>query len=505
MKKWLFPVAILSVGLVMGGYILGPVLNGQNPNPIQTDIPDDIVSFRGVVKNVLPAIVSLETQTGPIEVGKAPGNPFPKIDDSQIPEEFRKFFKDFRNRPNLPDGFKNQPARVGFGSGFIVSPDGVVMTNNHVVRGATKVSVHLYDGRKFHSDKIYRDPKTDLAIVKLNIKDEKLPFLKFGDSEKMEIGDRVLAFGAPFGLRGSVTHGIVSAKGRNNLNLNMYEDFLQTDAAINPGNSGGPLVNLHGEVIGINTAIKSRTGGFNGVGLAVASNLAKRVKNALVKDGVVKRGYLGVRIQDLQDAVAAKLGIAKGTGVVVSEVYENTPASKGGLKAGDVVIRIGNSVIENGRALQEAVADSNVGQAVPFEVVRDGQRLTLPVTIEEQPAQYGLSTPVSSSSSQNNQETSLDSIGIDIQDLTPQLAQKLGFNANLRGVVITNVKSGSIGFSGGLEQGQVILKINNQAVTTAGQARDAIANASLAKGILLQVRSSNTGTSFVLLQVKGIQ
>src|SRR5205085_2615933 len=201
-------------------------------------------------------------------------------------------------------------------------PKGVVLTNFHVVGGADQVEVQLKDGRKFLSKDIHGDRKTDLAIVRIKAGDEPLPFLELGDSDAMEIGDRVLAVGAPFGLTGTVTAGIVSAKGRNGLNVNMYEDFLQTDAAINPGNSGGPLVNLEGKVVGINSAIKSRSGGFQGGGLAIASNLAQRVMHALRTDGVVHRGYLGVQIRDLDPEVAARLNLPKDTGVVVAEVFD---------------------------------------------------------------------------------------------------------------------------------------------------------------------------------------
>jgi serine protease Do len=281
----------------------------------------------------------------------------------------------------------------------------------------------------------------------------------------------------------------------------MYEDFLQTDAAINPGNSGGPLVNLRGEVVGINAAIKSRTGGFNGVGLAVASNLAKKVKDSLVRDGTVKRGYLGVRIRDLDDEVAQKLGIAKGTGVIVNELYPNTPASRGGLQAGDVITKIGDKTIADGRTLQEIVAGSPLNQPVPFEIVRDGKRMTVSVTIEEQPQQFGLAnTPPATPSSNKESPASVDAVGISVQDLTPQLARSLGFDANTRGVVIADVQSGSVSQLAGLRAGMLILKINNEPVETADAAQKAISSASLAKGILLQVRGSDSGTNFVLLQ-----
>src|SRR5439155_20441025 len=224
--------------------------------------------------------------------------------------------------------------------------------------------VQLLDGRKFTSKDIRSDRRTDVAIIVLDAKDVKFPSLEFGDSDAMEIGDRVLAVGAPFGLAGSVTQGIISAKGRNGLNMNMYEDFLQTDAAINPGNSGGPLVSLDGKAIGINAAIKSRSGGFQGVGLAVASNLAKRVTAGLQKDGVVHRGYLGVQVTDLAPDVAQRLQLPKDTGVVVGEVLDNTPAAKAKLKAGDIITNINGEAVKDGRVLQNIVAGLPLSKAV---------------------------------------------------------------------------------------------------------------------------------------------
>jgi serine protease Do len=266
-----------------------------------------------------------------------------------------------------------------------------VLTSYHVVENAEAVLVTLLDGRKFVSQNIRGDRKTDLAIVNLDSKvTGQLPFLELGDSEAMEIGDRVLAVGAPFGLAGSVTHGIVSGKGRSGLNLNLYEDFLQTDAAINPGNSGGPLINLEGKVIGINAAIKSKTGGFQGVGLAVASNLAKAIVQALTTDGVVHRGYLGLQVRELSPELAARLGLGKQAGVVVSEVFDNTPASKAGLRIGDVITSLGGKAVSDTKMLESIVLSLPVSKATGATIVRAGKSMTLKVMIEEQPDDYGV-------------------------------------------------------------------------------------------------------------------
>jgi serine protease Do len=312
---------------------------------------------------VLPAVVSIEARTKTKRPKKAnTGQPMQRDNDDAPP--------------------------VGFGSGFLVDPSGVVVTNYHVVEDADVVEVQLRDGRKIVSKDIKTDPKSDLAIIRIETKTS-LPFLEFGDSSEMEIGDRVLAVGAPFGLPGSVTAGIVSGKERS-LNVNMYEDFVQTDAAINPGNSGGPLVNLEGKVIGVNAAIKSRNGGFQGVGLAITSNLAKKVTEQLHKHGYMSRGYLGVNIKDVDSPEAAtRLGLQEAAGVLVSAVYDDAPAAKAGCMRGDVIVSLGGKSIKDGRELQSIVASLPLNKPVEVIVMRDGRKKSLQITIEEQPREFG--------------------------------------------------------------------------------------------------------------------
>ena len=397
MNRKIIASTCLAAGLLSGTILGGSLLKGQvKPPPA---IPQEMTSYRDVVKNVLPAVVSIEQRFKPVVRGKT-SSPrqqpremhkffkefsFPGSPNGQLPDELHKFFD---NLPNTPEHSPETPRQHGFGSGFIIDPRGVIVTNNHVVDGADEVLVELRDGRKFISTDIKKDSKTDLAIIRVQTK-ESLPHLKFGDSAAMEIGDRVLAVGAPFGLTGTVTHGIISAKGRN-IHLNMYEDFLQTDAAINPGNSGGPLVNLNGEVIGVNSAIKSRSGGFQGVGLAIASNLARNITGQLLKNGAVHRGYLGVQIKDLNADVAARLGLDKQTGVLVARVFDGSPAAKAGLKDGDILTSLDGKPVETGRALQTIVAGLPLNQPVSVTVVRDGQRKELSVTVVEQPSEFGV-------------------------------------------------------------------------------------------------------------------
>ena len=330
MTRWSFVLVLaLVVGGLIGHWAVDSVLHSQTtPGAAQPDskappaLPGpsqprqiapvaaqaaskELISYRDIVKQALPAVVSIETVARPVSGGNAQmtlPRPLPPHDPN-LPEELRKRLEEY---PQFPLEMPAPLPRRGFGSGFIVDPKGVVLTNYHVVAGATEAEVQLQDGRRFVARDIKGDPKTDLAIVRIDTK-KPLPFLDLGDSDAMEIGDRVLAVGAPFGLRGTVTCGIISAKERN-LQMNMYEDFLQTDAAVNPGNSGGPLINMEGKVIGINSAIKSQTGGFQGVSLAISSNLAANVMDQLLKNGKVNRGYLGVQAQNLDQEIVPAWG-----------------------------------------------------------------------------------------------------------------------------------------------------------------------------------------------------
>ena len=486
MKRWPLAVVCLIAGLTLGGLAGRSLLQGQAP--VAPAVPKEMTSYRDVVKKVLPAVVSIESKARPApQRRRAPR-------DEQVPEEFRRFF-DFDG----PEG--DALPRQGFGSGFVVDPKGIILTNNHVVDGAEQVTITLQDGRKFTSKDVKTDPKTDLAIVRVET-GEPLPALEFGDSNLMEIGDRVLAVGAPFGLTGTVTSGIISSKGRS-LRMNMYEDFLQTDAAINPGNSGGPLVNLAGQVIGINSAIKSRTGGFQGVGMAIASNLAKVVMQQLVKDGVVRRGYLGVGIRDLIDRdLAARLGVEKDGGVLVTQVYDNAPGAKAGVKAGDVITGLAGKAVREGRDLQTAVAGLPLGKPVALGVVRDGQRLALQVTIEEQPRDFGTErVPAIRGVPRRPQETvSLDKLGLEVSDLSPEVAERLGLGKDAAGALVVRVEPEGLADEAGLARGMVVTKVDKRAVKSAEELKDAVEKGSLTKGLLVQVQTSQGGTSFVLLK-----
>jgi serine protease Do len=490
MKRCALVVCCLVLGGVAGTFVAGPLLVGQAPAP--PAIPRELTSYRDVVKKVLPAVVSIDSRAKAAAPGRRRRDPA----DEPPPDEFRRFFDDDGNGPPTPRG--------GFGSGFLVDARGVVLTNFHVVEGAAQVVVELRDGRKFTSRDIKTDPKTDLAIVRIQANGP-LPFLELGDSSAMEIGDRVLAVGAPFGLTGTVTHGIVSATGRN-LQLNMYEDFLQTDAAINPGNSGGPLVSLEGKVIGINSAIKSRSGGFQGVGMAIASNLAQNIMKQLLKDGVVRRGYLGVQIKDILDPeVAGRLGVKEGEhAVLVTRVFPDTPGARAGLKNGDVVTRLAGKAVRDSHELITVVASLPLGKPADVTVLRDGRPQTLQVTVEEQPAEYGtVRVPVPRGLERMPDSVAVDKVGLEGADLTADIAEALGYKEGTRGVLITKVDKEGVAAEGGLRPGAVVTKVDKKPVSSAKELREALAAAALDKGVLLQFETPQGGTNFSVLKAGG--
>ncbi|MBY0232765.1 MAG: trypsin-like peptidase domain-containing protein [Gemmataceae bacterium] len=476
MKRFTLVFACLALG-ALGFHLGSALLQGQAPIPAAA--PRDLTSYRGIVKRVLPAVVSLEALA---KDGKRlrPGRP----GDMQLPDDLRHRFE--APRFDGPRGAADDPDRIGFGSGFVVSPKGVIVTNNHVVGGADRVAVTFHDGKRLISRKVFTDPKTDLALVVVEARDA-LPSLEFGDSEAMEIGDRVLAVGAPFGLTGTVTSGIVSSTGRS-LRMNMYEDFIQTDAAINPGNSGGPLVNMEGKVIGITSAIKSRSGGFQGIGLAISSNLGRKIVEALLKDGTVRRGYLGVGIRDLTEERARELGLKAADGVEVTAVYPDAPGDKAGLKEGDVLLRLGGKPVRNGRILQEIVIGLPLGKPARADLVRGKEEVRADVTIEEQPKDYGTSRSGIPDIDRDGLESK--KAGLALFDLTPELKTALKFPSTARGPVVLRLKRRGLAARAGLEPGLLVTKVDGKAVRNA---REAVA-ALEADGTEIEARGP-TGTA----------
>jgi serine protease Do len=483
MKRLSLILACLLLSGGAGTYLGRSLLQGQVALP--PVVPKELTSYRNIVRQALPAVVSIEAQSSRgVHPGRRPG-------DMQLPGDFLP--------PFGPRGVDDEgPNRIGFGSGFLISPRGVIVTNNHVVANADQVLVKLLDGRKFTSKDIKTDPKADLAIVKIDPK-VALPSLEWGNSSDMEIGDRVLAAGAPFGLDGTVTHGIISAKGRA-LRLNMYEDFLQTDAAINPGNSGGPLLNLEGKVIGINSAIKSRTGGFQGIGLAITSNLAKSIADQLLKNGVVRRGYLGVAIEDVTEELAKELGLKEAGGVRVTRLFPKAPGAKAGLKNGDVIVRLGGKPVKDGRELMTVVAGLPLGKPVNLQVLRDGKSLVLKVTIEEQPKDFGTTRTPTEPRIPEESRVTIDSVGMELCDLTEDLADALGYKATARGALVTRVERRGVAGLAGVRPGVLITRVNGKAVTSARAAASALRSASLEKGVRLELQTATGSKRSVLLK-----
>jgi serine protease Do len=411
-------------------------------------------SFAPVVKKVSPSVVRVDVIIKPKNTG-FPGGPGA---DNPM---FRWFFGD-EPGSGMPNRRFRAPTQHGLGSGVIVSKDGFILTNNHVVDGVDQVKVSLQDGRSFTAKVVGADPQTDVAVVKIDAGD--LPALEMADSDKIEVGDVVLAVGNPYGIGQTVTTGIVSAMGRATLGLD-YEDFIQTDAAINQGNSGGALVDGEGRLIGINTAIFSPTGGNVGIGFAIPTNLARYVMDSLVKDGRVSRGYIGVIIQDVTPALAKEFHLREQTGALVAEVKPNGPADKAGLKSGDVVMELNGKPVHDSRSLKLQVAQVKPGKAVSLKVLRDGSPKTVEITTRELPGSDKLAKARSSESSD---EGTLN--GVTVGDLEPQIRRQLDIPANLKGVVVTDIEQDSAAFEAGLRRGDVILEINRQPVKSAEEA-----------------------------------
>ncbi|MHB8729996.1 MAG: DegQ family serine endoprotease [Sulfuricaulis sp.] len=416
-----------------------PVLSGPTPP-----------NFVQVAKAVMPAVVNISTT----RVVRSPSAPS-ALDDPF----FRQFFGD-----QLPHPFHMPRERRenSLGSGVIVSPDGYIITNNHVIAKADEIKVLLNDKREFTGKVVGTDPKTDIAVVKINAKN--LPTIPWGDSDKLEVGEYVLAIGNPFGLNQTVTQGIVSAVGRANVGIADYEDFIQTDAAINPGNSGGALVNVRGQLIGINTAIFSRSGGYMGIGFAVPSDMAHSVMDSLVKNGKVIRGWLGVSIQEVTPDLAKQFGMKESRGALVSEVIPNSPAAAAGFKSGDIITAFDGKPVDSPSLLRNVVAQVPVGATVKIEVLRDKKTVTLKAKIVEQ--HTDVAQPEGETAQGAGEDTALS--GVEVQNLTPDIASQLGLHAGVTGVVITTVEEGSAAEEAGLQEGDVITEVNRQAVRNIG-------------------------------------
>ena len=370
------------------------------------------------------------------------------------------FFDDFFG-PATPQQPQEPRTEQGLGSGVIMSKDGYILTNNHVIDGADDITVSLPDKRELKAELIGTDPRTDIAVIK--VKETDLPVLSFGDSDQLRVGEWVMAVGNPFGFEHTVTAGIVSAKGRGGVLENggryFYQDFIQTDAAINPGNSGGALVDLDGNLMGINTAIFSRGGGFQGIGFAIPSNMARDIMTRLIKDGKITRGYLGVFIQSIDEDLAASMGLKERKGAIVTEISKDGPAANSNLKVGDIVTTLNGQPIDDSDALRNLIATFPPGTAVRMDVLRDGKPSKVTVTLGELPE-----NPDQVASTETEHKNAASRLGIDVQDLTPDIARRFQYDAD-SGVIIAKVEAGSVAEDKGLQRGDLVREVNGKPVT----------------------------------------
>ena len=431
------------------------------PQPVQARAVVD--SYADLVEKLLPAVVNISTTQAAPEADKRRQEALPKLPPGS---PFEEFFKDFFDRQQRGGG----PAKpvTSLGSGFVIDPKGYVVTNNHVIADADQIKVILQDNTELPAKLIGKDPKTDLALLKVEPKSP-LPSVKWGDSDKSRVGDGVIAIGNPFGLGGTVTAGIVSARGRN-IRSGPYDDFIQTDASINKGNSGGPLFNINGEVIGINTAIFSQSGGSIGIGFALPANLAKPVVAQLMEFGRTKRGWLGVNIQSVTDEIAESLGLDKARGALVARVMDNGPAAQAKIEAGDVILSFDGKPVTNMNALPRIVAETPIGKKAAVEVWRGGKSRALTATVgelDESQDQVAAVAPTEQKApTKSASEKSLDTLGLKMAPLSPELRSRFNLPDDARGVVVTEVTDGGPASQRDVQPGDLILELGQNEVKT---------------------------------------
>ncbi len=436
-------------------------------------------AFSRVVKDVKPAVVHIKVES-----------------TVEMSHEYEQFFNNpfferfFGPQHRFQDPQQRKRQQQGAGSGFIIDKEGYILTNNHVVERADKITVTLSDNSEVEAKLIGADPKSDVALIKIDV-DHALPTVNLGDSESLEVGEWVIAIGNPFGLSQTVTVGVVSAKGRSRVGINEYENFIQTDAAINPGNSGGPLLNIHGQVVGINSALYSRTGGYMGIGFAIPINMVKSIKEQLQNNGKVTRGYLGVGIQDVDEGLAESFGLDKSGGVLITDVQEDTPASKAGIKNQDIIVKLGDIELKDTQDLRNRIAQTTPGTDIVLHLMRDGKPIELQVTIGEQPADFG------NVAQAVPDENPLSSFGLVLQDLTPDLAEQLGYKGR-QGLVISEVTPGSPAAVVGLKSGLLIEEVQKVPVKNLEELKLIMQQSQTKDRVLLRIRMGQNSRYIVL-------
>ncbi|MDO8546684.1 MAG: DegQ family serine endoprotease, partial [Nitrospirales bacterium] len=463
-KSVALSLLLIGVGVILGlvvasdlgwlpfGHAVPDAPTATKPAAVAPPAAGSDRNFVEVAKAVTPTVVNISTtRISRLPEGHAGAAPF---DDPS----FKRFFGDelFR-RFEAP---KDRRER-SLGSGVIVDANGYIITNNHVVSKADEIRILFSDKRSLTAKVVGTDPKTDIAVIKVDAKD--LPTIPWADSDKLQVGEYVLAIGNPFGLNQTVTMGIVSAVGRANVGIAEYEDFIQTDAAINPGNSGGALVNARGELIGINTAIFSQSGGYMGIGFAVPSNMVRSVMDQLIKGGKVVRGYLGVSIQELTSDLARQFGVAETRGVLISDVLADSPAKRAKLERGDVIVEFDGRAVENPTQFRNLVAQTPIGKKVRVKFLRGGKERDLEVTIAEQPKTIAQSE--SPGDEGGEARVSGAFAGMDVRELTPELARRFNLpRADKGGVIVARIAEGSPAGEAGLQGGDLITEINRKPI-----------------------------------------
>jgi serine protease Do len=431
-------------------------------------------SFVTVAEKVTPAVVNISSSK---KVSMGGGRGLEQLPEDHPFREFfgEDFFKRFFRGPQPGKGFQ----RRGMGSGVIVSADGHILTNSHVVRDADEIKVTLTDKRSFEAKVIGEDRESDVAVIKIDASD--LPTAKLGNSSNLRVGEVVLAIGNPFGLDSTVTSGIISATGRTNVGIIDYEDFIQTDAAINPGNSGGPLVNIEGEVIGINTAIATRSGGYQGIGFAIPSNTAQHIMESLVKYGKVRRGFLGINIQDLTGALAKSFGKEDASGALVSRVIPGSPAEEAGIQDEDIVIKFNGQDVDGAAHLKNLVGSLQPNAKATVTVLRDGKEKKITLKVGERPKKFA-------SRMGGEEETEVsNALGVELGEVPSAIAKEWGLGEG-QGVRVTDIEADGVGRSMGLRRGDVILSVNGQSVSDVASFNAAIEEAKKEKGKVVRLK-----------------